>query len=254
MSAARAVLITGAGVRVGRALAIALGQDGWAVGVHFNRSKAPAEETVEAIVKAGGRAATVQGDLSEAGALDALVPAAADALDAPLTALINNASTFEDDHVEDFTRQSWDHHMDANLYAPVRLVQRFAAQLPDGARGAVVNVIDQRVKKPTPTFFTYAISKAALAWATTTMAQALAPRVRVNAVGPGPTLRNVRQSEEDWDKQRAATLLGAGSPPEEIVRAVRYLLEADAVTGQMLAVDGGQHLVWQTPDVWGLVE
>ncbi len=249
-----AVLVTGGGARVGRAIAEALGADGWAVAVHFNRSHEPAQETAAAIRAQGGAAATVPADLTDPDAVDGLVDAAAAALERPLTALINNASTFEDDSVETMTRDSWDHHFEANCRAPCFLVQRFAAQVPQDVQGAVVNILDQRVRKPTPQFFTYAMSKAALAWATVTMAQALAPRVRVNGLGPGPTLRNRRQDDDSWRAQLAATALEIGSPPAEIVAGVRYLLAARAVTGQVMLVDGGQHLAWKTPDVWGVRE
>lgn len=248
------VLVTGAGARVGRAIAEALGADGWAVAVHYNRSEAPARALVDAITAQGGRAAALQADLAAPEDVDALVGRAAEALGAPLAALVNNASTFEDDTLETMTRESWDHHFEANCRAPCFLAQAFAAQLAEDANGAVVNIIDQRVRKPTPQFFTYATSKAALAWATVTMAQALAPRVRVNAVLPGPTLKNPRQDDESWRAQLAATLLETGSPPQDVVAGVRYLLDAKAVTGQLLAVDGGQSLVWKTPDVWGVKE
>lgn len=250
----RAVLVTGAGARVGRAIAEALGADGWAVGVHYNRSEGPAEETAAGVRAAGGTAAAVRADLADPDAVDTLVGRAADALGQPLTALINNASTFEDDSVATMTRESWDHHFDANCRAPCFLAQHFAAQAPTDATGAVINILDQRVRKPTPQFFTYSMSKAALAWATVTMAQALAPAIRVNGIGPGPTLRNRRQDEASWRQQLEATALGAGSPPEDIVAGVRYLLGAGAVTGQVLLIDGGQHLAWKTPDVWGISE
>ncbi len=250
----RAALVTGAGVRVGRAIATGLAADGWAVAVHYNSSAGPAHDTVELIQASGGHAVALQADLADPAQVDGLAPAAAERLGAPLTALINNASTFVADGVTDMTRDGWDHHFEANLRAPCFLAQAFAAQLPASATGAIVNMIDQRVKKPTPQFFTYSMSKAALAWATATMAQALAPRIRVNGIGPGPTLKNARQSDEDWARQVKATLLETGSPPDQIVAAVKYLLDAEAVTGQMLAVDGGQHLAWKTPDVWGLTE
>ncbi len=251
---AGAVLVTGGGARVGRAIAEALGADGWAVAVHYNRSQEPAEETAEAIRARGRPAVAVKADLANAAEVDGLTSAAAAALGQPLTALINNASTFEEDTVETMSRESWDHHFEANCRAPCFLAQAFAAQVPADAHGAVVNILDQRVRKPTPQFFTYAMSKAALAWATVTMAQALAPRIRVNGLGPGPTLRNRRQDEESWRTQVAATALEIGSPPPEIVAGVRYLLSARAVTGQVMLVDGGQHLAWKTPDVWGISE
>ncbi len=249
-----AVLVTGAGARVGKAIALALGADGWHVAVHYNRSKDPAQAVVDAIIAAGGDAAAVGADLAAPDAVDGLVAAAADAVNRPLTALVNNASTFVDDAITDMTRDGWDFHMEANCRAPCFLMQAFAAQLPPEAHGAVVNLIDQRVRKPTPQFFTYALSKSALAWATITAAQALAPRIRVNGIGPGPTLRNPRQDETSWAQQLDATLLQIGSPPQEIVAGVRYLLRARSVTGQLLLVDGGQHLAWKTADVWGIQE
>jgi NAD(P)-dependent dehydrogenase (short-subunit alcohol dehydrogenase family) len=139
--------------------------------------------------------------------------------------------------------------MEINLRSPLLLSQKFAGQLPEGEQGSIINIIDQRVLKPTPQFLSYSLSKAGLHWLTTTLAQGMAPRIRVNAVGPGPTLRNERQSQADFDRQRDATLLGHGADPADICAAVRYLLDAPSVTGQMLAVDGGQHLIWQTPDV-----
>lgn len=249
------VLVTGAGARVGRATALALAAEGWTVGVHYNTSAEPAHDVVNHIMKGGGHAAAIQADLSDHNALAHLIPNAIAALGQPLTALINNASTFVDDAVTDMTHAGWDHHMDANLRAPCFLAQAFANQLPDHVKhAAIVNIVDQRVKKPTPQFFSYGISKAGLAWATRTMAQALAPRIRVNAIGPGPTLRNVRQDEASWDTQVNATLLQTGSPPEAIVGGIQYLLSATAVTGQILVVDGGQHLAWKTADVWGITE
>jgi NAD(P)-dependent dehydrogenase (short-subunit alcohol dehydrogenase family) len=139
--------------------------------------------------------------------------------------------------------------MGINLRAPFVLAQAFARQVPDGTTGNIINLIDQRVLKPTPQFLSYSLSKAGLYWLNTTLAQALAPRIRVNAVGPGPTMRNARQSEVDFARQREATMLKSGAEPQDVCDAVRYLLDAPAVTGQMIAVDGGQHLAWKTPDV-----
>jgi len=228
----RAILITGAGARVGRHLAKGLAADGWGVAIHYNRSKAGAETLAKEILEQGGKAVFVQGNLFVPQDLDSLVSRASEALRAPLTALINNASTFEDDRLEDFSRASYDYHMDINLRAPVMLAQQLAAQLPKGVIGCIINMIDQRVLKPDPTFFTYAMSKSALHWATKTLAQSLAPHIRVNAIGPGPTLKNHTQTD----------VLGKGSPPESLLDAARYLLMAKSVTGQMIAVDGGQHL------------
>ncbi len=249
----RAVLITGAGTRIGRALALALGEDGWAVAVHYRRSAEAAQEVVKSITDTGGTAASVQADLSLPDAPAALIDAAR-ATVGPLTALINNASHFVDDRLQTLEHDLWDQHMHANLRAPVFLAKAFAAQVDGDAPASVINLIDQRVRKPSPHFFSYFLSKAALEAATRTLAQALAPAIRVNAVAPGPTLRNARQSEEDFERQVRATLLQTGSPAPEIVRAVRYLLEAQAVTGQMIIVDGGQHLLWRTADIDGVSE
>ena len=241
-------LITGAGKRIGRALAEALGADGWSVAVHYRSSADGAQETADAIGKAGGMGVIVQGDLTEEKDLKALIPAAQEKLGGPLRLLVNSASVFDDDTALSHTRESWDLHFDANLRAPIALTQAFALALPGDQKGLVVNVIDQRVWKLNPQFFSYTLSKAALLTAMKTLAQSLAPNIRVNGIGPGPTLASVHQSEEEFEAERRATLTQEGSRPEEIVRALRYLIEADSVTGQMIATDGGQHLMWQTPD------
>lgn len=240
-------LVTGAGRRIGRALALEAAAAGYAVAVHHRGSAEDAVDLVQAIEAAGGRAAAVAADLSEPGACEALAQAAAAAV-GPLTLLVNNASVFEPDDARTFTRQGWDRHLDANLHAPVALTQAFAAALPEGEEGLVVNLLDQRVLKPSPPFFTYGLSKAALWWATRTLAQALAPRVRVNGIGPGPTLQSVHQTGEDFAAEAQATLLGRATSPEEIARALRFLIDSPAVTGQMIAVDSGQHLLWRTED------
>ncbi|MFN7179405.1 SDR family oxidoreductase [Hyphomonas sp.] len=241
-------LVTGAGARLGRAMAEALGADGWAVAVHYRGSKTGAEETAATIRKSGARAELLAADLADEAARAHLVADAARLLGRPVTLLVNSASTFADDTATDHSRADWDHHMEPNLRAPIHLAQQFAKELPAGAKGLVVNIIDQRVWKLTPQFFTYTLSKAALWQATQTLAQALAPHIRVNAIGPGPTLQSIHQSPEEFAAEQAATLTGEGASPEEIVRALRYLISATSVTGQMIAVDGGQHLMWQTPD------
>ncbi len=246
-------LVTGAGDRLGRALAISLGQRGFSVAVHYSASAAGAEETVRTIRANGGKAEAVHADLSDWNAAQALVGRAVEAI-GTLGVLINSASLFEEDSIETLSEQSWRAHMSANLNAPIALAQSFAAQLPANATGDIINILDQRVLRLNPRFFSYTLSKSALFSATTTLAQALAPRIRVNAVGPGPTMRNIRQSAEDFAKQSAATILGHGAQPDDIVRAASYLLDSEAVTGQMIAVDGGQHLAWRTPDVEGIVE
>jgi NAD(P)-dependent dehydrogenase (short-subunit alcohol dehydrogenase family) len=244
----KTVLVTGAAKRLGRLIATGLAQRGWNVAIHYNGSGTEAEATAAEARAAGVKTALVQADLSTEAGMDGVVAAAARQL-GPLTALVNNASVFEQDGWGSATRESWDRHMETNLRAPFVLAQEFARQLPDAMHGAIVNIIDQRVLKPTPQFLSYSLSKAGLYWLTTTLAQALAPRIRVNAVGPGPTLVNARQSLDDFNRQREATVLGRGAEPQDVCDAVCYLLDAPAVTGQMIAVDGGQHLVWNTPDV-----
>ena len=242
-------LVTGGARRVGRALALALADAGFDVAVHHRGGGDEAREVCEAIRAKGRRATAVAADLAQADALADVVARAREGA-GPLTVLVNSASLFEDDRIGRVTAQGLDAHLAANLKAPVLLAQAFAAQVegPDG-EACVVNLLDQRVLKPNPQFFSYSLSKAALAWATRTMAQALAPRVRVNAIGPGPTLPSVHQSPEAFAAEAAAVPLGRGSPPPEIAAALLYLVGARAVTGQMIAVDGGQHLAWKTPDI-----
>ena len=246
MTPIKTALVTGAAKRLGRAIALHLAGAGWNVAIHYHGSAGEAESAASAARTLGVKAATLKANLSREEETAALIARAAAAL-GPLTALINSASLFENDDWRSASRASWDAHMETNLRAPFLLSQYFARQVPD--KGAIVNIVDQRVLKPTPQFMSYSLSKAGLYWLTTTLAQALGPNIRVNAVGPGPTMRNARQSEEDFARQRDATVLKRGAEPDDVARAVHYLLEADAVTGQMLAVDGGQHLIWQTPDV-----
>jgi len=251
----RAVLVTGAAKRIGRAIALALAGEGYAVAVHYGRSREAADALVAEIEAMGGRACAVQGDLADAQAVARLVPEAASRLGLPLTMLVNNASEFEPDALTALDPEQWERHFAINLRAPAFLVRDFARQCPDGADGLVVNMLDQRVWKPTPHFFSYQLTKSALWTATQTMAQALAPRgIRVNAIGPGPTVSNTRQGDADFRKQTDATPLKRGATPEEIARAVLFLAATPAMTGQMLALDGGQHLAWETPDVVGIRE
>jgi NAD(P)-dependent dehydrogenase (short-subunit alcohol dehydrogenase family) len=240
----RAALITGAGRRIGRAIALVLAGAGYAVVLHANRSRAEAEKLAAEIAAGGGRAAVVLADLADHEAVRGLVPAAA--AFGPLTLLVNNAGEFERDEIESLTRARFERTMAVNLAAPLFLAQAFAAQAPDGA--SIVNLVDQRVFKPTPQFFSYTLSKIALHSATVTLAQALAPRLRVNAVAPGPTLPSPRQTGEQFAAQAASMPLGKGPTPEDIAGAVLYLAQATSVTGVTLAVDGGQHLAWRTAD------
>lgn len=248
--ATKAVLVTGAAKRLGHAIALDLGAHGWAVAVHYNSSQADAEETVALLHEKGVHAAAINADLTMEDDVQRLVARAREAV-GPLSALVNNASVFENDTIETMTRASWDKHMEANLRAPLVLSQNFAEQLPENAEGAIVNLLDQRLMKPTPQFLSYGVSKAGLSWLTVTLAQALAPRIRVNGVAPGPTLRNPRQSEAHFKRQVAATILGRAPTPEDVAAATRFLIEARSVTGQTIAVDSGQHLVWRTADVNG---
>jgi len=253
-------LVTGGGKRLGRAMALYLAGRGYDVAVHYHGSAEEAASAVDEIQALGRRAVALPADLLDEAQMQALLPQAAAALGRPVTCLVNNASIFEYDTIETASRDSWDRHIESNLRAPVVLTQAMAAQVPDPvmddagepvAQGLVVNMIDQRVRKLTPAFLSYTIAKMGL-WAfTRTAAQGLAPRVRVNAIGPGPTLQGSRQSAAHFAAQRDATILRRGANPDDITTALGYFLDAPAVTGQMLAVDGGQHLAWQTPDVLG---
>jgi NAD(P)-dependent dehydrogenase (short-subunit alcohol dehydrogenase family) len=249
----RSVLITGAARRIGRHMARDMAADGWAVVVHYNRSADDARSLLGEISAAGGRAASIQADLSAAEAAGRLVASARNFF-GPLTCLINNASLFEPDEAGNVTAARFAAHLDTNLRAPVFLSQSFAAQLPQEEPGNIVNIIDQRVWKLTPRFFSYTVSKAALWTVTQTLAQAFAPRIRVNAIGPGPALPNVRMDENEFAKQSRLTLLQRGTSPKEISEALRFILGSPAMTGQMIVLDGGQHLVWQTPDVMAVSE
>ena len=238
----KTVLITGAGARIGAHLPRGLAAKGWAVAIHYNRSQKGADAIVAEIETAGGQASAVQGNLFVPQDVETLIERSTKALGKPLVALINNASTFEDDSAQSFSNAEFDYHMNINLRAPLRLAQYFAAQLPKRQLGSIINMIDQRVLSPDPSYFTYAVSKAALYSATKTLAQALAPTIRVNAIGPGPTLQNTAQNESEFAAEKAATLLGHGSSPDSLLEAALYLLGAESVTGQMLTVDSGQHL------------
>lgn len=242
-------------------MALYLAERGHDVAVHYAGSRDEAEAVAAEIRAMGRKAVTISADVLVEAQVQGLVGAATEALGGPLRVLVNNASIFEHDDFTTATRDSWDRHMESNLRAPFVLTQAFAAQVPEPvpdqggepvAQGLVVNMVDQRVWKLTPEFASYTIAKAGLWALTQTAAQGLAPRVRVNAIGPGPTLQGGRQSAEAFARQRGATVLRRGALPEDICAALGFLLDAKAVTGQMIAVDGGQHLAWQTPDVMGV--
>ncbi len=236
-------LVTGAARRIGRALAIELGQLGYRVAVHYGTSAADAAETVATIRAAGGTAEAFGADLMREDAVRALVPRVATAL-GPLTCLVNNASRFERDEADSTTRESWDAHLETNLRAPFVLTQSMVAALPADAGGNVVNLLDQRVWRLTPHFTSYTVSKFGLWGLTQSLALALAPRVRVNAIGPGPAVPSPRQSAAQFDAQQAQLPLGRGTTPAEIAAALRFILATPSLTGQMIALDGGQHLGW----------
>lgn len=241
-----AALVTGAGRRIGRAIALRLAKAGFDIAVHYRSDPASAAEVVRAVEGMGRRAVAIRVDLTDEAAARGLVPEAATAL-GPLSVLVNSASAFEDDRAGALGRETWDLHIETNLRAPLVLAEAFAGQAPDGS--SVVNLLDQRVWKPTPLFFSYALSKSALWTATVMLAQAWAPRIRVNGVGPGPTLASIHQDEAAFAAEAAATLMGRPVEPSEIADAVAWLVDARSVTGQMIAVDSGQHLGWRTPDV-----
>jgi NAD(P)-dependent dehydrogenase (short-subunit alcohol dehydrogenase family) len=243
-------LVTGAARRLGRALALTAAEAGYDVAVHHRSGAEDAQALAAEIASRGRKAAALAAELTDEAQTRALVGRAADAL-GPVTLLVNNASVFQDDRIGSMTRASWDAHIETNLYAPILLSQAFAAELPAGAEGLIINMLDQRVLKPNPQFFSYGLSRAALWAATQTLAQALAPRIRVNAIGPGPTLPSIHQTAETFAAEARNVLLERRSSPEDIAQAARYLIEARQVTGQMITVDGGQHLNWRTPDVIG---
>lgn len=239
----RVALVTGAGRRIGRAVALDLAQAGFDVAVHCSGSRDEAEEVSQEIRALGRRAAVLSADLSREDQTQTLVERVAAELGS-VGVLVNNASTFERDEALTATRAGWDFHMEVNLRAPFVLTQQMARLLPDTAEGVVVNMLDQRVWNLTPHFTTYTLSKAGLWTLTQTLALALAPRIRVVAVGPGPALPSARQTDQQFAAQCGTTPLGRGTNPEEICRAVRFVLSARSFTGQMMALDGGQHLQW----------
>lgn len=254
-------LVTGAGARLGQAMALYLGARGYDVAVHYSSSEEGANETVTLLKAMGRTAVALKADLLDEGETEALLPAAANALGGPITCLINNASIFEYDSITSATRESWDRHIGSNLRAPFILTQALAAQAPMTATDAngelmaqalIMNMLDQRIHKLTPEFMTYTLAKMGLWALTQTSAQALAPHVRVNGIGPGPTLQGHRQSDVNFANQRAATILERGANASDITAALGFFLDSPAVTGQMICVDGGQHLGWKTPDVLGV--
>lgn len=249
----RTALVTGGAKRIGRAIVEDLAAHGFAVAIHCNRSRAEASALAEGIVRAGGKAAVVEADLLDPKATEALLERACEAV-GPVRLVVNSASIFEDDSAADPDFDIWDRHFAIHVKAPALLTAKLARSIPDGQDGLVVNIIDQRVWRLTPRYFSYTLSKSALWTATQTLAQAFAPKLRVNAIGPGPTVPSSRQAQADFDAQLEGLIMGRGPALEEFGATIRYLWDARSVTGQMIALDGGQHLAWQTPDVTGMAE
>jgi NAD(P)-dependent dehydrogenase (short-subunit alcohol dehydrogenase family) len=249
----KTALVTGGAKRIGAAIVEDLAKNGFAMAIHCNRSAAEANALAAKINGRGGRAIVLPADLTEMSQAERLIGDAAAAL-GPVRLLVNNASIFRDDTADEPDFELWDRHFAVHVKAPALLTACLASQLPEGADGLVVNMIDQRVWKLSPGYFSYTLSKSALWTATQTLAQAFAPRVRVNAVGPGPALISERQSPADFQAQLDGLIMKRGPELAEFGATIRYLWDARSVTGQMIALDGGQHLAWQTPDVTGIVE
>ena len=233
--------MTGAGRRVGRAIALSLADAGWSIAVHYRKSRDDAEALVSAIKAKGVAAHAISANLSIEKEVAALIPACERSL-GPISCLINNASTFENDTVVTSTRDMWDTHMEVNLRAPFALSQAFYAQLPKNTNGSIINIIDQRVWNLSADFPTYTLSKAGLWALTQILARAMAPAVRVNGVGPGPTMQSIHQSAKDFEEECSAMPLAHQVSTEDICSAVHFILQSSAVTGQMIAVDAGQHM------------
>jgi NAD(P)-dependent dehydrogenase (short-subunit alcohol dehydrogenase family) len=255
MSAAtlKTALVTGAARRIGSAIALDLAARGYGVGVHYHRSEAEAQAVVDAIKAKGGKAVALRADLGREKEAETLVRRLAEALGPP-GLLVNNASLFERDDALTATRASWDAHLEANLRAPFVLSQEFVRHLPGEASGLIVNMLDQRVWNVTPHFTSYTLSKAGLWTMTQTLALALAPRVRVNAIGPGPVMPSARQTQAQFDRQVASVPLQRGPHVDEICAAIHFMIAAPSMTGQMIALDGGQHLNWASPQLHPMPE
>ena len=242
-----AALVTGGARRIGAHLVRMLAARGYAVAIHHRSSAAEAEALAGEIERAGGRAAPLAADLADPAAAEELVTTATAAL-GPIAVLVNNAAIFEPDRAIDFTAAAWDRQLAINLRAPVILAREFARLLPRGTSGLVVNLLDQQIATPSKSYFSYTVSKLALAAATELLAAALAPRVRVNGIAPGLTLISGAQSPADFERLVDRTPLGKGSSLDAIGRAFEYLLDAAAVTGQILYVDGGRRLMGRVAD------
>lgn len=249
----KSALVTGGAVRIGAAIVRDLARHDFAVAIHANGSIASAEALAAEINQSGGRAVAISADLIESGSAERLYENAMDEI-GPIGLLVNNASLFLDDSIETFDEELFDRHFAVHVKAPSVLIRELGRKLPAGCAGLAVNMIDQRVWSPNPRFYSYTLSKTAMWMATQTLAQALAPSIRVNAIGPGPTVRSDRQSEADFQAQIDGLILKAGPGLDEFGRTIRFLFDTPSITGQMIALDGGQHLAWQTPDVAEIAE
>jgi NAD(P)-dependent dehydrogenase (short-subunit alcohol dehydrogenase family) len=244
-------LVTGAAHRIGRHIAFDLARNGWSVALHYNSSKEKAEAEAAIIEREEGRAIAIGADLNNETDVRRLVPEVAKQL-GPVTCLVNNASIFTPDSVHNLDSEgieTYADHLDINLKAPILLTRALVEQRPSNIEGNVINILDQKVWRLTPYYFSYTLSKSALWAATRTLAQALAPDTRVNAIGPGPVLPNVRQTQDEFEDQCAKLPLQRCADPDEIARAIRFIIDTPSMTGQMIALDGGRHLAWNTPDV-----
>lgn len=246
-------MITGAARRMGRAIAEHLASEGFAIGVHANSSMGQAEDFANELRQKGGKAVALQADLTDQDSTAELMKKATAAL-GTVGILVNNASVFREDAATTFDSSAFDTHFAVHLRAPSILAASLMQQLPDTMSGLIVNIIDQRVLALNPRFYSYTLSKAALWTATQTMAQSFAPRIRVNAIGPGPSFKSERQRPEDFQAQIDGLILKRGPQPEEFGRTIRFLFDTPSITGQMIALDGGQHLGWETPDVAEITE
>ena len=245
-NALKVALVTGAAKRIGKSIAMRLAEDGWNVAIHYRSSAAMAEAVAAEARLRGVKAMTVEADLANEREVEGIIPRVADQL-GEVSLLVNNASVFEMDKAETATRASWDKHIETNLRAPFVLSQAFARQFTGDREGNIINLLDQRVWKLTPYFVSYTVAKMGLWTLTRSLALSYAPRIRVNGIEPGPTLPSPRQTPEQFAQQSAAMPLGHGATPREIARAVQFILDSPSMTGQMIALDGGEHLGWQVP-------
>ncbi len=249
----KTALITGGAKRIGRGIALALAREGYDIVIHFSGSKTEAQNLQEQLREFGVKAVCLKADLLDDQDISVLIDRACQKLGKKLTLLINNASIFEEDSLQTMTMDSWDRHMYTNLKAPAFLSSSFAKQVPDCKTDAngelisvanIINIIDQKVLNLNPKFITYTLAKSGLWSFTKLSAQALGPRIRVNAIGPGPVLKASHQTKDHFQKKRRGTLLGRGSDVDEICRAIIFILSSPGLTGQMLSIDGGEHLNW----------